>query len=611
MASNLFKVTVIQYWLHDAWISPEGVPCPKDTPGARFVKTRKVKKGILGAKKVKKKSSKWYGRAPGNRKPVPLSTNKVAAQQILAELVKKAELGRAGISDPFEAHRKRPLTEHLADYRRELEARDNDPRYVTLVHSRLMALCKGCGFHLVNDLSASRAMDWLCQQRRNECAPELPAGQEQFTRSEAAKTLGMSATAFRDAVKRLSLPASGKGRARRYPRATVQAIRDRFGRGNSIQTTNYYVSHLKSFCRWLVKDGRIAESPVAHLEANNVEVDRRHDRRELSTDELRQLLEMTRPSKRAFRGMTGEDRFMLYATACGTGFRAGALASLTPAHFDLDSPTPTVALAARKNKSRKPRLQPLPTDLVELLRNYLADRPTNVPLWGGDWACKGEGAEMLRADLGDAGIPYVVEGPDGPLYADFHSLRHSYITALGRSGVDLRAAQELAGHSTPTLTAKYMHVRLHDLAGSVEKLPSFMPADKPLDKEARALRASGTDEVGLSPVCAGFAQAADPGCDRLRPPESATPSGPPGDDDASISETRGLVLDETDRDGLRARGPSRIRTGDGGFAIRCLTAWLRGRSLLCRGWYSHPPGTCQCDLAAARAVTNQTLSARL
>ena len=28
------------------------------------------------------------------------------------------------------------------------------------------------------------------------------------------------------------------------------------------------------------------------------------------------------------------------------------------------------------------------------------------------------------------------------------------------------------------------------------------------------------------------------------------------------------------------RGPSRIRTGDGGFAIHCLTAWLRGRLFL-------------------------------
>ena len=34
---------------------------------------------------------------------------------------------------------------------------------------------------------------------------------------------------------------------------------------------------------------------------------------------------------------------------------------------------------------------------------------------------------MLRGDLAAAGIPYTVEGPDGPLFADFHALRHSFI----------------------------------------------------------------------------------------------------------------------------------------------------------------------------------------
>jgi transposase-like protein len=48
----------------------------------------------------------------------------------------------------------------------------------------------------------------------------------------------------------------------------------------------------------------------------------------------------------------------------------------------------------------------------------------------------------------------LLKGADGPLHADFHALRHSYLTALGRGGVDLRTAQELAGHSTPTLTAR-------------------------------------------------------------------------------------------------------------------------------------------------------------
>ena len=68
-------------------------------------------------------------------------------------------------------------------------------------------------------------------------------------------------------------------------------------------------------------------------------------------------------------------------------------------------------------------------------------------------------------------------GPDGPLYADFHALRHTYLTLGGQAGIDLRTLQELAGHSTPLLTARYSHRRLHDLAGAVEKLPNFLPAD--------------------------------------------------------------------------------------------------------------------------------------
>src|SRR5437879_558848 len=105
MPSKIFKVTVVQHWLYDCWIDPQGRPCDKDTPGARFVRARKVKAGTPGAKKIKTKSRKWYGRVPDSNNALPLSTNKVAAQQILAERVKKAELERAGICDHFQAHR--------------------------------------------------------------------------------------------------------------------------------------------------------------------------------------------------------------------------------------------------------------------------------------------------------------------------------------------------------------------------------------------------------------------------------------------------------------------------------------------------------------------------
>ena len=87
---------------------------------------------------------------------------------------------------------------------------------------------------------------------------------------------------------------------------------------------------------------------------------------------------------------------------------------------------------------------------------------------------------MLHIDLEAVGVAYAVEGPDGPEYADFHSLRHTYLTMLGRHGVDLRTAQELAGHSTPLLTARYSHRRLHDLAEAAtrRKSPFAPPAPR-------------------------------------------------------------------------------------------------------------------------------------
>ncbi|WP_149108981.1 hypothetical protein [Limnoglobus roseus] len=72
----------------------------------------------------------------------------------------------------------------------------------------------------------------------------------------------------------------------------------------------------------------------------------------------------------------------------------------------------------------------------------------------------------------------------------------THLTMLGRNGVDLRTAQELAGHSMPLLTARYYHCRLYDLAGAVEKLPNLLPeTDSPGNAAEHSLRMTGTDGV--------------------------------------------------------------------------------------------------------------------
>ncbi len=130
--------------------------------------------------------------------------------------------------------------------------------------------------------------------------------------------------------------------------------------------------------------------------------------------------------------------------------------------------------------------------MATALRDYLeGKKPANALVSGGTWASGYLAAEMLRIDLEAASIPYSTEGPDGPEYADFHSLRHSFLTLGGRSGIDLRTLQELAGHSNPALTARYSHRRLHDLTGAVGKLPNLVPTNR--EQKELPLRLTGTE----------------------------------------------------------------------------------------------------------------------
>lgn len=163
-----FKKQIVRY------VTSDGQRCPPDTPGA-------IKRN--------EESRNYYGVVPqpnGRRKSISLCPDLTRSKQLLNKLLTDAAMRRHGMTDPFEEHARRPLQAHLDDYRTELEARDNAPRYVSLVYSRLKALFEGCGFRSLADLSASRTMDWLAQQRRNEVTPQLPPGIDLFTRSEAA-----------------------------------------------------------------------------------------------------------------------------------------------------------------------------------------------------------------------------------------------------------------------------------------------------------------------------------------------------------------------------------------------------------------------------------------
>ena len=335
---------------------------------------RRVPTGTPGAVRVTQVSKKWYGTING--KQMPLCRDKAAARTMFNKLLTDDALAGVGIVDPYADHRKRPLADHLADYAAELERRGNSADHVRQTLGRVRALFAGCEFKMTDDVNAGRAVEWLAGLRRGgSTAPVLPDGRESFTPNEVAKLLGVSGAALRSAVKRHALAVVGQGKARRLPRASVAALADRAGRGCGPETMNHYVRSARGFFRWMVRDKRIGANPLDTLSVVSATTDVRRLRRELTADELRRLLAATRASGRTFRGLTANDRFMVCLTAAGTGFRSRSLANLTRAEFDLDGDSPTVTLAARFNKSKRSKVQPLPVEIADELRTYLRGQP--------------------------------------------------------------------------------------------------------------------------------------------------------------------------------------------------------------------------------------------
>ena len=436
-------------------------------------------------KRTKRKLRKWYVKyrdANGCIQKVPGYTDREATKALETELQRKAARRQVGMTDPHEEHHKRPLAEHLEDYRRHMEAKNNCSEHITQSIAHCRAVFEGIAARVIGDLDADRVAAWLADRRRNH--------------------------------------------------------------GMSISTSNHYTVSVKSFSKWLVTPGRrVAADPMTHLSRLNADTDIRVRRRDLNTDEARRLLQATLGSSETFRGLTGEDRFFLYGVAFQSGLRAGELSSLYPAAFELDTDPPTVKLQAAYAKNRKEVNQPLPLPLAEALCDYLASKRADSPVWPGTW--HKVAFRMIARDLAAARQAWIAEAGDdaeerkkreqsdylayrdaeGRTF-DFHATRHTFISLLAKSGVHPKMAQSLARHSSITLTMdRYTHVGLFDQAAALEALPP-LPL---LPVSEKVIDCSGSDRDGYTPsthmafhMAFPYGPAGDNSCLRVITPDNQT-----------------------------------------------------------------------------------------
>jgi len=377
----------------------------------------------------------WIDHKGKRRTKCAKTTDKATAERIASKRESDTALRRDGVidvaDDRYAAQARRPVLEHLDDYHAALRGKGNTGRHCDESVMQAGRIIELCSARFPHDLTAS---------------------------------------------------------------AVQSAVKQLHDGGLSLRTCNHYLRAIRSFSRWLQRDKRTRDDALLTLRAYNASTDPKHVRRELSPDEMAVLISHTETRTRPEHNMPGRDRAMLYRLAFGTGFRAGELRSLTPESFDLEANPPQVTVAASHSKRRRNDSQPIRRDLADLLARWLKDKPSGEHLFAN--LPKGT-ARMLARDLKAARTAWIEEAKEpserdrranseflkyrnaaGEVF-DFHSFRHAYISSIVNGGASVKVAQELARHSTPTLTiGRYAHTRLHDLKGALDALPSFTTSPK-------------------------------------------------------------------------------------------------------------------------------------
>jgi len=202
--------------------------------------------------------------------------------------------------------------------------------------------------------------------------------------------------------------------------------------GNSRSTVNRYLALLKKMLNIAIEEGYLEHNPVTKIkffsEKDNLK------ERILSEEEEKRLMDESSVHLKS-----------IVTVALNTGMRLGEILNLQWDQIDFQDRS----LCVEKTKSGRSRtipINPLLFKELQMLRSECGQSPhvfpnpdTGKPLTtvktGFKAACRRAGIEGLR----------------------FHDLRHTFGSRLVQKGVDIETVRSLLGHSSITITQRYVH----------------------------------------------------------------------------------------------------------------------------------------------------------
>ena len=206
------------------------------------------------------------------------------------------------------------------------------------------------------------------------------------------------------------------------------------------------LSAWRQFCRWLVQTGYLKADPTHGLKAPKAP---ERLPKAVPAEPLNQLLDQAPENPLDSRDLA------IFELLYGSGLRLAEICALNLADLNLQS-----GWIAVTGKGHKQRHLPLTAQSIRALEGYLKTRtaaPDETALFTGRTGHR-LGARQIQKRLQQFAARH------GSRHLSPHMLRHSYASHLLQNARDIRAVQELLGHSQLATTQHYTKLDFDHLA---------------------------------------------------------------------------------------------------------------------------------------------------
>lgn len=214
------------------------------------------------------------------------------------------------------------------------------------------------------------------------------------------------------------------------------------------------LASIRSFFKYLHREGVVRKNPARLVSSPRLP---KTLPRFLSMDDVFSLMDA--PKGETFK--TTRDKAIL-ELLYSSGLRVSELASLDMADLDIKE-----GLVRVKGKGKKERIVPIGSKALDAIKNYLPERITKKRRSPAIFL-NNRGGRLTDRSI--RRILYIysrllnLRGNLSP-----HTLRHTFATHMLHGGADLRAIQELLGHSSLSTTQRYTHVDITHLTDVYDK----------------------------------------------------------------------------------------------------------------------------------------------